>query len=329
MLIGWDIGIKNLAYCILEEQIENKPENLENIDDYFEINNRIFKIVDWNLINITDNMDSVSEDNKVILMNRLKPLCHYKIGSNQLCGKPAIYCMEAVEDNNYVGYCRNHFKRTSYTRLPLVQNNKCDCYYIDDEQNPCDKKASYVLRDNQYIGYCISHKNKVIKDQIYQQDELLKISNVKKTTHMDLTVMGKTLFNELDKFPNTLTASTVLLENQPVLKNPTMKSVQMFVYSYYIMKGIQNENSAIETIKCYSASKKLDIIKFLPQEISTHYKSLTDKIKSKYSRNKKLSVLITDYLLQQCPKWKPMFDESKKKDDLCDAFLMALHYLSK
>ena len=140
MLIGWDIGIKNLAYCILEEQIENKPENLENIDDCFEIDDKIFKIVDWNLINITDNMDSVSEDNKVILMNRPKPLCHYNIGTNQVCGKPAIYCMEAVENNNYVGYCGNHFKRTSYTRLPNVHKNKCECYYLDENNNMCDKK---------------------------------------------------------------------------------------------------------------------------------------------------------------------------------------------
>ena len=108
-----------------------------------------------------------------------------------------------------------------------------------------------------------------------------------------------------------------------------MKSVQMFVYSYYILNGIKNESSPMNTINCYSASKKMDVMKSLPTDVSSQYKAVGDKIKSKYTRNKKLSVLITDYLLQNCTKWKPLFDESKKKDDLCDAFLMTLHYLIK
>ncbi|MEC8542095.1 MAG: hypothetical protein VXY89_00890, partial [SAR324 cluster bacterium] len=35
----------------------------------------------------------------------------------------------------------------------------------------------------------------------------------------------------------------VLIENQPALKNPTMKSVQMIIYTFFIMNGIMNDNS--------------------------------------------------------------------------------------
>ena len=71
MIIGWDIGIKNLSYCILKELInDEKPDSLENYQDCFMLNDRVFQIVDWNLINIADNMDAIDEHNKVILMNR-------------------------------------------------------------------------------------------------------------------------------------------------------------------------------------------------------------------------------------------------------------------
>jgi len=328
MIIGWDIGIKNLSYCIIKELIgDEKPDSLENYEDCFRLNDRVFQIVDWSLINVTDNMDSISEDNKVILMNRKKPMCIYEIATNKKCGKPANFCLESIQDNNYEGYCNNHFKRTRYTCLPVVSKT-CECYYQDGDTK-CDKKASVVLKNNQYVGYCLNHKKELSKQGLITDDDVLKISNVKKTTHMDLTVMGNTLFNELDKYPSTLTPEIVLLENQPVLKNPTMKSVQMFVYSYYIMKGIRCDDSNINSIKCYSASKKLDVIKFFPGDIAHQYKTAVENLKSKYSKNKKLSVLMTDYLLKDVPKWYPLFKDSKKKDDLCDAFLMTLHYLTK
>ena len=328
MIIGWDIGIKNLSYCILKELInDEKPDSLENYQDCFMLNDRVFQIVDWNLINIADNMDAIDEHNKVILINRKKPLCKYEIAHNKPCGKPANYCLEELENNNYEGYCSSHFRRTVHRRLPIV-DKACNCYYQEDGIT-CDKKAVCISKKNHYIGYCLNHKKELMKNKIISEDDMAKISTIKKTTHMDLTTMGNTLFNELDKYPSTLTAETVLLENQPVLKNPTMKSVQMFVYSYYIMKGLRVDESAINSIKCYSASKKLDVIKLFPGNVAHEQKSAVENLKSKYSKNKKLSVLMTDYLLKDVCKWYPMFKDSKKKDDLCDAFLMTLHYLTK
>ena len=106
-----------------------------------------------------------------------------------------------------------------------------------------------------------------------------------------------------------------------------MKSVQMFVYSYYIMKGIRCDDSNINSIKCYSASKKLDIIKFFPGDIAHQYKTAVENLKSKYSKNKKLSVLMTDYLLKDVPKWYPLFKDSKKKDGTYNAIVFNEHQL--
>ena len=41
----------------------------------------------------------------------------------------------------------------------------------------------------------------------------------------------------------------VLIENQPALKNPVMKSIQMIIYTFFVMDGIMKKDSSIETIR--------------------------------------------------------------------------------
>ena len=103
----------------------SKQNNKTNIFDYkkLEQQNRYYTDKD---------PDNTRPGNSLIILVSISRPITRPDKPNAYDYKPAIYCMEAVEDNNYVGYCRNHFKRTSYTRLPLVQNNKCTCYYLDD-----------------------------------------------------------------------------------------------------------------------------------------------------------------------------------------------------
>ena len=53
--IGWDIGIKNLAYCVIEPVlIENQDTMQDNniINEYIYINNSYYKIIFWRDINL-------------------------------------------------------------------------------------------------------------------------------------------------------------------------------------------------------------------------------------------------------------------------------------
>ena len=141
------------------------------------------------------------------------------------------------------------------------------------------------------------------------------------------------MYQKLDKLPHLLDVNTVLLENQPVLKNPTMKSVQMLLYSYFIMKGIhQQPNEDIEPInhiQCYNASKKTELALYLSDSKQKEIDEAISKVKGQYAKNKKTAVLITKDLLTGKGKWETLFTNSKKKDDLCDALLMTLRYLIK
>ena len=40
----------------------------------------------------------------------------------------------------------------------------------------------------------------------------------------------------MEEYPLFLEATDIIIENQPVLKNPTMKSIQMILYSFFISK---------------------------------------------------------------------------------------------
>ena len=83
-----------------------------------------------------------------------------------------------------------------------------------------------------------------------------------------------------------------------------MKSMQMFLYSYFILRGIIdvknidedsviNNNSTndnkqkIEKIKCYAARNKLNLLKLISEEVQEEIDLQTKKLKTKYSRNKK------------------------------------------
>ena len=58
--------------------------------------------------------------------------------------------------------------------------------------------------------------------------------------------------SKLKKMPNLLNCDIVVIENQPVLKNPTMKSIQMVLYSYFLIYGYTVHDSPIKNIALFN-----------------------------------------------------------------------------
>ena len=168
--------------------------------------------------------------------------------------------------------------------------------------------------------------------------DCVKVNKKVKATSINLTKLGSSLNKLLDEIPALINVKCVLLENQPVLKNPTMKSMQMFLYSYYILRGItdytkNNLSEPIESIKCYSANQKNKVGDFLDDKSQKEIKDALKDVKNKYTKNKKETIMITKKILETKinsqganNKWLELFNNSKKKDDLADSFLMTVHY---
>jgi len=343
--IGWDIGIKNLAYCVLDTS-SNDTSSLNTIT----FNKTKYNITHWEDISLVTQIEcNLATSGEVSHINNTLKCCFLKENTksktkgkgkgkkkqsdphpdiidedntNSICGKSAFYCAEEVnDDGTYKGYCKTHFKKLDVDRLPELNVKKC---WTEE----CNSKPIQVLKEHIFKGYCKKHINEMNKTS----DNFLKINRAKATSKIDINNLGISLFQELDKIKNkVLDAEIILLENQPVLKNPTMKSMQMFLYSYYLIRTMETNNGTMgnKKLQCYCASKKLDLIKFLPEEEQTRIMAIIDTVNNPYQKNKKLSIHIVEYLLKDNKKLLDFFNGNNKKDDLADSLLMTLHYFEK
>uniref|UniRef100_A0A6C0LYB4 Mitochondrial resolvase Ydc2 catalytic domain-containing protein n=1 Tax=viral metagenome TaxID=1070528 RepID=A0A6C0LYB4_9ZZZZ len=243
-IISIDVGIKNLAYCIMEITTDNKDPHQFNIHQ-------------WGIINILDEK----------LNNCLT--CSNYIG-NKICGK--IIC--------------NSVQLPSGEKIGFCDKIRCQKFMIN------------------------SYEKKQIKK--------FKKPTCKNTSLLELATI---LLNKLNNLKIEVPIDEVVIENQPVLKNPTMKSIQMIIFSFFVQNGIINNDSKINNIILFSARNKLKTYDG-PKIDASH-------LKNKYSQRKFLSVEYTKYFIKNVDKWNVFFNSHKKKDDLADCFLQGLHYLCK
>lgn len=114
----------------------------------------------------------------------------------------------------------------------------------------------------------------------------------------------------------------ILIENQPVHRNPIMKSIQIVIYTFFMTNNYQLGHST--EIKLVSACNKLKV-KDKPENVVV-------KASTKYQENKKLSVEYTKHYLANVmtdTKNLDYFLSQKKKDDYADCFLQAVQYIEK
>ena len=148
-----------------------------------------------------------------------------------------------------------------------------------------------------------------------------KLLRIKKCKNMKLSDIGITLCNNLDKYPEFHNVDYILIENQPVLKNPTMKSIQIMIFSYFIMKNfVNNDNNKISDILLISAKNKLKV--YDGPDITGNY-----KLSNKYALTKKLAIEYCKYMINHDQENLNFFLNHSKKDDLADSFLQGAYYL--
>jgi hypothetical protein len=113
----------------------------------------------------------------------------------------------------------------------------------------------------------------------------------------------------------------VLIENQPVQKNPVMKSIQIMVYSFFLITKPDID------IRFVSASNKLKI-KHQPDNIEEMCTSTV-----KYTRNKQKSVHICRHylvnILSNHQTQLQLLEDKCKRDDLADTFCQAMYIIEQ
>ena len=198
-VISFDIGIKNLAYCV------------------FTINETAV-IRDWGVINLLTTDTSTAD-----------PTCNCQKAKSGICGKKATFW----EGINY--YCKTHSKTSGKilpskeTSMPSIKKLKmneltqfCANYFISIGEK--DRKPN-ILQKVQ------THFEKIILKPIVKQ----KNKNANQLHLVDIGKRIKTIFDE--KFqPFMEELSHVILENQISPIAGRMNTIQGMVAQYFIMK---------------------------------------------------------------------------------------------
>ena len=111
------------------------------------------------------------------------------------------------------------------------------------------------------LSYCILEKNETDgKINIIKWDIINLVDNDKMKKNK--TELFENIPIKLQEINELLNVDYVVIENQPSLKNPQMKSIQMILYSYFIILGKAvnfGEFKNIKNIDFCSASNKLKV----------------------------------------------------------------------
>ncbi len=287
-VLSWDVGIINLAFCLIDYNKQTKE----------------FKILDWDIINLTD---------------RDKMKCTE-------CNANPSYYQEVSEKY----YCKNHSKLALTTPPEFEQlftiNENCplDLCSYEGKNDTCGKKSKYKIIDtylcnthakNKYKSLCneyklINHSKKGI-DKMSMDDFLLR------------------LIKELDKRPGLLECEAVFIENQPTMKNPRMKTISVTLYNYYIIRGVVDKHiskSPLKQVHFMAPSNKLKLADNGDKAELVKVKNNDDDSKT-YKLTKSLGVKYCLEMIKQYPEWVDKFNSHKKKDDLADCFLQGMYAL--
>lgn len=256
-------------------------------------------ILEWNNIDLTD---------------RAFTKCY--------CGLKASF----THNNNY--YCKVHSKKCEpikpFEELFKQSTNTEKCSHIVKE-NACGKKTSYEFANN---CFCTTHAKS--KYKTLQGLYKVKPHKAKSVSTLDFDETKLKLFKVLEEKKTLLNADVVLIENQPSFKNPTMKSIAISLYDYYMIRGILDKDitkSNINKVKFMCPSNKLKLVDNGETKQIVILKE-TNEAKA-YKLTKDLSIKYTTEILQHLPDWIKFLSEQKKKDDLCDAFLQGAYYFEK
>lgn len=282
-ILSFDVGIKNLAYCLMEKT-EDKV-----------------KILKWDIINLVEDRN----------------LCQHVLKNKRVCGKIGRFTCSILENNNMkdIVVCNSH--KNIYTPIE-TETDKFMCNH-----NKCKNKSSINLMNKEDWSWCDTHKKDIKSALKFFKPKKLTFQNC---SQQPIQELGKKLYTKLDSDKDFILVEDVLIENQPSLKNPNMKTISTLLYSYFVMRGIidkEKTKSLINNIRFISPSNKLKIDKSITNKKLEDAKNKDQK--EVYEITKGLGKIYCRTLITD--EESKILEKYEKQDDLCDAFLQGFQFL--
>ena len=222
-LLSYDVGIKNLAYCIVDISSDD-----------------VLEMIEWNVLNLC------TETNKDfrICTEKLK---QGKACDGKTCGKPAKYCKEDGETN-----CLKHASKSTKYQLPSKDHSASSLkkLKIGELRELCTKEKLPLHPDNHKKEDILASLLKHFGEKEWEIIAVPKKQNASKT---DLITLGRSLHAQLSANPIMQTVTHVIIENQISPIANRMKTIQGMIAQHYISLGI----SSIEFVSSGNKLKNL------------------------------------------------------------------------
>jgi len=292
-VISFDIGIRNMAYCLFDISGQGSP----------------LTILKWDVINLLEKPDTLVQCGCALESKSKNTI-------SKICGKKAKY------EKNGIFYCEKHAKKITAFMIPTAE---CSPPFLKKQ-----KIEELVKIQTKYFPfYVIPEKptKKAILDKLLADFENkcfhpIAVKKEKNSNDTDLISIGKNMkkiLNEIEEFKEI---TDVIIENQISPIANRMKTIQGMLAQYFIMT---HKEINIEFI---SSSNKLKNFILNPLTSKTPEKCESIK-KEGYKENKKNGILYCSQILENNPslhQWKPVLNTTKR-DDLSDSFLQGIWYL--
>ena len=363
-LLSIDVGIKNLAICLL---------NINNVNDTNVNNQIVTRILVWDVVDIchsdqenADIADRASNRPKCAKCSLNAAFFYYKDNVLQLlCKRHST----KTRESEHLLLATTDFKLAEYKRVlngsvaklyAFCQEHDTEwTIALNDSDNPKPKPKIHelksVLQDRvRHIArtrYLHAYDETILALLMINpnpantnSNAIIKTTSKSKSTpeYVSLITVGSNLMTKLDKLFYSSESSSasesfvpdrVIIENQISPIATRMKTVQGMLTQYFLVRGIDPANisfiSAANKLKSSLVSSLSD-----PTEID-------DAFTFTYSDRKKMGIacvrkLFTQQQQQQtllqldnvtAPYWNKVFESHKKKDDMADSLLQALSYL--
>ena len=310
-LISFDIGIKNMAYCIFTSVSGSHSHP--------------FELVDWNIINlITENTTPNIPCNCVSVKKQPKKN-NTPVPLTPPCGKTSKY----KKGESF--FCERHAKSQSEWKLPtakysekVIKKMKLNPLILFATEELNIHKENLPKKKEQIFEVVIEKVKSICLEPVIEVKQ-------KKAADTDLITIGKKIKSMLNHVLSCHTDITdVIMENQISPIANRMKTVQGMLAQYFIMI---HDTVVIEFISSSNKLKMFGKTTAATTEV-TSSPSTTDVNPNvlqskKYREHKKDGVFYCKNILENNSwiedKWG--FHNSKKKDDLADCFLQGVWYL--
>jgi hypothetical protein len=231
------------------------------------------------------------------------------------------------------------------------------CKHIVNKRKICNKVSlNYILKDSNIpnphdlsdnlIGYCktctaklklenkVAHKslNKISRNAKYNDNFNIQMERLLSSLEKFYNNQIEGIYDIKNKNPNNfeyfISNLEIFIENQPVFKNPIMKSISIAIFTFFILKKVINPRivKSVNFISAGEKTKPLFINKMKEYiDINVDIAQLKN-----YDKRKEFTITITNEFIKKLNNSvfniisKINYSDAKKKDDFADTFIYVI-----